>query len=58
MATLPYVKYIAKGNLLYGSGNSYRCSVSTYRGGMGRDMGVRFKTEGINVSLWLIYVEV
>ena len=27
--TLPYVKEIAKGNLLYGSGNSNRGSVST-----------------------------
>ena len=27
--TLPYVKLIAKGNLLYGSGNSKRGSVST-----------------------------
>ena len=26
---LPYVKYIANGNLLYGSGNSNRGSVST-----------------------------
>ena len=27
--TLPYVKQIANGNLLYGSGNSHRGSVST-----------------------------
>ena len=27
--TLAYVKYIANGNLLYGSGNSNRVSVST-----------------------------
>ena len=27
--TLPYVKQIANGNLLYGSGNSNRSSVST-----------------------------
>ena len=27
--TLPYVKYIANWNLLYGSGNSNRASVST-----------------------------
>ena len=31
--TLPYVKQIANGNLLYGSGNSNRGSVSTQRGG-------------------------
>ena len=33
----PYVKYIANGNLLYVSGNSNRGSVSTQRGGMGRE---------------------
>ena len=39
----PYVKEIANGNLLYGSGNSNRGSVSIYRGGM---VG-RFEREGI-----------
>ena len=39
------------GNLLYGSGNSNRGSVSTQRGGMGREMGERFKKEGIYVYL-------
>ena len=43
---LPYVKQTAKGNLLYGSGNSNRGSVSTYRGGKGREMGGRFKRRG------------
>ena len=37
--TLPYVKPIANGNLLYVSGNSNRGSVSTWRGGMGRSKG-------------------
>ena len=32
---LPCVKETASGNLLYGSGNSNRGSVSTLRGGMG-----------------------
>ena len=36
---LPHVKQIANGNLLYGSGNSNRGSVSIERGGMGREMG-------------------
>ena len=36
--TLPYVKYIANRYLLYGSGNSNRGWVSTYRSGMGREM--------------------
>ena len=30
----------------------------TYRGGMRREMGGRFKREGIYVYLWLIHVEV
>ena len=56
--TLPYVKSIVNGNLLYGSGNSNRGSVSTYSGGMGREMGRRFKRERIYVYLWLIHTEV
>ena len=48
--TLPYVKYIANGNLLYSTGNSNRGSVSTQRGGMGRDMGESFKREGIQYT--------
>ena len=35
-----------------------RGPVSTKRGGMGREMGGRFKREGIYVYLWLIHVEV
>ena len=46
------------GNLLYGSGNSKRGSVSTWVGGMGKEMGGRFKREEIYVYLWLIHVEV
>ena len=38
--------------------NSNRGSVSNWRGGMGREMGGRFKREGIYVYLWLINVEV
>ena len=45
--TLPYVKKIANRNLLYGSGNSNRGSVLIQRGGMGREMGGRFKQEVI-----------
>ena len=56
--TLPYVKQIANGNLLYGSENSNRGSVSTKRDGMARKMGGSFKREGIYVYLWLIHVEV
>ena len=35
-----------------------RGSVSTWRGGMWREMGGRFQREGIYVYLWLIHVEV
>ena len=38
--------------------NLSRGSVSTWRGEMGREMGGRFKREGIHVYLWLIHVEV
>ena len=48
---LPYIKQTANRNLLYGSGNSNRCSVSTQRGGMGREMGGRFKREGYSTPL-------
>ena len=34
--------------------NSNRDSVSTWRGGMGREMGGSFKREGTYVYLWLI----
>ena len=49
--TLPYVKQIASGNLLYDSGNSNWVSVTTYRGGMGWEVGGRFKRDGTYVSL-------
>ena len=42
---LPYVKQTANGYLLYGSGNSNRGSVTTSRGGLGREVGGRFKWE-------------
>ena len=56
--TLPNITQIANGNLLYGSGNSHRGSVSTQMGGLGRKMGVNFRREGIYVYLCLIRVEV
>ena len=34
------------------------CPRELKRGGMGREMGRRFKKEGIYVYLWLIHVEV
>ena len=44
--------------MLYVSGNSNRGSVSTQRGGMGREMGGRFKRERTYVYLWLIQAKV
>ena len=58
METYITICKIAKGNLLYGSGNSNRGSLSTERRGLGRDMGGRFKREGTNVYLWVIHIEV
>ena len=34
-------------NLLYGSGNSNRVSESNLKGGMGQEMGRRFKRKGL-----------
>ena len=45
-------------NLLFGSGNSNRGSVSTSRGGIGKETGGRFRREGRYEYLWLIHVEV
>ena len=39
--------------MLYGSGNSKRGFVSTWGGGRGREMGGRFKREGLYVYLWV-----
>ena len=46
------------GNLLYGSANSNRRSVSTKRYGVGREMGESIHREGTYVYLWLIHIEV
>ena len=40
------------------AGNSNKLSVSTYKGGMGREMRGSFKREGTYVYLWLIHVDV
>ena len=47
-------KIDTSGNWQYVSENSYRGSVSTCRGGMGREMGGRFKRERTYAYLWLL----
>ena len=49
---------MGNGNLLYGSGNSDRGSASPRGGGMGKEIGGKFKREGIYVFLWLIHGDV
>ena len=68
--TLPSLKQRANGNdsgnlkctanrhLLSDSGNSTWGSVTKERGGMGREVGGRFRWEGTGVNLWPIPVDV
>ena len=58
MCTLPYVEWRAGGELLYDAGNSAWYFVTTERGGIGWEVGGRFKREGTYVYLWLIHVDV
>ena len=50
--TLPCVRQVASGNLLYSTGSTVRCSVVTYMGGM---VGRGSKREGIYVYIKLIH---
>ena len=43
-------------NLPCDSGNSNQGSITTVRGGTGKEAGGRFKREGTYVHLWLIHV--
>ena len=47
--TLPWVNQGASGNLLHSTGNSARCSVMTYKGGMG--VGGREVQEGGDICI-------
>ena len=49
--TLPYVKQIANGDLLYNSGILNQGSVTTLRDGTGREVGERFKRERIYIPM-------
>ena len=53
---LPYGKQLASRKLLYNTGSSTWCSVTIRGGGMGEEVGGRFKRESIYVYLWLIHV--
>ena len=54
--TLPYVKQIARGSLIYDALS--RCSVTTQRGRKGKEVGGGFKREGTYVHLMLIQGDV
>ena len=57
--TLPYVKWIAKGNLLYVSGNSNRGSCINLEGWYGEgDRREVQERRDIYIYLWLIHIEV
>ena len=56
--TLPYIKQIAVGIGCMMQGAQTQCSVTMQRGGMGLEVGGRFKREGKYVYLWLIHVDV
>ena len=58
--TLPQVKQIPSGSLLYDPGNPklVLCSVTIQRAGTGRKKGGRCKREGTYVYLWSIHVDV
>ena len=45
-------------DLLCAPGSSTQCSVTTKSGGMGWEMGGRFRREATYVNLWLIHVDV
>ena len=43
--------------MLYDARSSNWCSVTSYRGGIGWEVGKRFKREGTYIYLWLIHVD-
>ena len=44
--TLPCVKHVARGNVLYSTRSSALCSVMTWKGGMGSGSGRRAREGG------------
>ena len=56
--TLPYVKYIASGNLLYDARSSDQVLCDNLEGWDGVGVGGKFKREGTCVYLWLIHADI
>ena len=56
--TLPHVKWIARGNLLCDTGISNPAFCDILEGGMGWEVGRRFKSEETCVYLWLTQVDI
>ena len=56
--TLPYVKYIASGNLLYDARSSDQALCDNLEGWDGVGVGGKFKREGTHVYLQLIHLVV
>ena len=49
--TLPYVKYVASGSLMYDSGNPKPVLCDNLKGGRGREAGEGYKRERIYVCI-------
>ena len=52
------IRKTARGKLLYNTGSSALCPVTTDRVGTGAQVGWGFKREGTYVYLWLIHIVV
>ena len=55
--TLPYVKYVASGSLMYDAGSPKPVLCDNLKGGRGREAGEGYKREGTYVYLWPIHVD-
>ena len=56
--TLPYVKQIASGNLLYDAKSSDQVLCDNLEGWDRVEVGAKFKREGTCVYLWLIHADI
>ena len=53
---LPYVKQMTSASLMHDTGYSNRCSGTTWRDRVGRQVGEQFRMEGAHVYLWNVLV--